>query len=125
LLETKLDAPKLRLFIRFWGPSALSASQSARSQLPVLLPGGSLLLCGISLAVLIIRDSLLFCCLHVGVAATAASLSEVCIFIPCRWAVCEPMGIGAAVVCTDWLALNSVWIAPTRLFNNAKARTFE
>jgi hypothetical protein len=34
--------------------------------------------------VLILGDLLLFCCLDVGVAAIAASMSEVRIFICCR-----------------------------------------
>jgi hypothetical protein len=38
---------------------------------------------------------------------------KACIFILCHQAVRKPMGIAAAVVRTDWLALNSMWVAPT------------
>jgi hypothetical protein len=82
----------------------------------VLLLEDSLLLCGVGLMVLILRNSLLFCCLDVGVAANGASMSEVRIFIRCRWAAYEPMGVGAAMVHADWLALNSVWVAPTLVY---------
>jgi hypothetical protein len=49
----------------------------------VLRLGDSLLPCGVHLTALILGDLLLFCCLDVGVAATAASVSEVPI-IHCR-----------------------------------------
>jgi hypothetical protein len=35
------------------------------------------------------------------------------IFIRCRLAVREPMDVRAAVVRADWLALDSMWVAPT------------
>jgi hypothetical protein len=61
--------------------------------------------------VFVLGDSLLFCCLDVGVAATASSMSEAHSLIRCHYAAHEPMGVGAAVVCADWLALNSLWVA--------------
>jgi hypothetical protein len=65
------------------------------------------------LAVLNLRDLLLFCYLDVDIAATAVRVLEVCIFTQCYYTVHEPMGVGAAVVHADWLALNSMWVAPT------------
>lgn len=63
----------------------------------MLLPGDSLLLCGISLMVLIFEDSLLFYCLDVGVAVTATIVLGV-IFICCRYVAREPIGVGALMV---------------------------
>jgi hypothetical protein len=62
--------------------------------------------------VLILGDSFLFCCLDVDTAVTATVMLEV-IFISCCYMACEPMGIGAAMVHADWLALKLMWVAPT------------
>jgi hypothetical protein len=34
------------------------------------------------------------------------------IFLHCHWAAPDPMGVGAAEVHADWLALASLWEAP-------------
>jgi hypothetical protein len=86
------------------------------SRLPVFLPGDSLLLCRVSLRMFILGDFLLLCCLDVGVAATASSALEVHTFIHRLQVACKPMGTGAAMVRTDWLILNSMWVAPTGTF---------
>jgi hypothetical protein len=37
--------------------------------------------------------------------------------------MCGPMGVGAAVVCADWLSLDSIWVAPALLSSAAAAAT--
>jgi hypothetical protein len=56
--------------------------------------------------VLLLVDSLLQCSLDASVVVTDASVSDVRIFIILQ------LG-GAAVVSTDWVALASLWEAPT------------
>jgi hypothetical protein len=76
---------------------------SSLRQMTVLLLGYSLL------------SLLHISCLDVSVAATP-SVSEVCIFIRNCYAAPNPVGIGAAMVSTDWVALGSLWEAPTLHF---------
>jgi hypothetical protein len=55
--------------------------------------------------------------------ATAVSVSEVLIFIRCREAARELIGVGAAVARADWLAVNSMLVDPTHEFLPSVALT--
>jgi hypothetical protein len=69
-----------------------------------------------SAAVPLLVDSLLQCSLGASVVVidvTDASMLEAHIF--CHWVARETMGIEAAMVSADWVALVSLWEAPTKL----------